>query len=96
MNKFALLLGAALMIAPKIYPQTAVVTDVDRWNVITVKTFCGFEYTFPDDAGDWFEGDICSMIMDDNGTEDDITDDRVMDTRCGGWIDNWEDWFYED
>ncbi|MBO7734032.1 MAG: hypothetical protein J6S67_15825 [Methanobrevibacter sp.] len=94
MNKFAVILGVVGIITSHIYPQTAVVTDVKRNDTITVKTFTGFEYSFSDEDGDWFEGDICAMIMDDNGTEDDITDDIILTERYTGWIDDWENWGY--
>lgn len=95
LKEFALVLGvtvgASTIIAPTYYPTTTVVTEVTAENV-KVKTFSGIEYTMPNDGEDWFEGDLASLIMEENGTPDDITDDTVVIARYSGWIDNWKEW----
>lgn len=95
LKEFALVLGvtvgASTIIAPTYYPTTTVVTEVTAENV-KVKTFSGIEYTMPNEGEDWFEGDLASLIMEENGTSDDITDDTVVVARYSGWIDNWKEW----
>lgn len=95
LKEFALVLGvtvgASATIASTYYPTTTVVTEVNT-ETVKVKTFSGIEYTMPNDGEDWLEGDIASLIMEENGTPNDITDDTVVVARYGGWIDNWEEW----
>ena len=65
------------------YPLTAIVTEINpEIDVVSITDnngsvwqFCGVE--------DWKEGDICSVIMNDNGTET-IFDDTIVTTRYGG------------
>ena len=65
------------------YPLTAIVTEINpEIDVVSITDnngsvwqFCGVE--------DWKEGDICSVIMNDNGTET-IFDDIIVTTRYGG------------
>lgn len=95
LKEFAVALGVAVgastIIAPTYYPTTTVVTEVTAENV-KVKTFSGIEYTMPNEGEDWFEGDLASLIMEENGTSDDITDDTIVVARYSGWIDNWKEW----
>ena len=99
MTKFVVLLGAVCIAAstPQVkdcYAQTTVVTEVDRFNTITCRDFNGNLYHFPDEDGDWIEGDIASLLMYNNGTLE-IADDKIMDARYTGWIDDWENWGYD-
>lgn len=66
-----------------VYPHTGIVSEVNYVNnTVTVRDFNGHEWAFYG-AEDWQSGDICAMIMDDNGTEM-IYDDIIMDVRyCG-------------
>lgn len=95
LKEFALVLGVAVgastTISPTYYPTTTVVTEVNT-ETVKVKTFSGIEYTMPNEEEDWFEGDIASLIMEENGTPNDITDDTVVVARYSGWIDNWKEW----
>lgn len=83
--------GACAMVAPTYYPTTTVVTEVNA-ETVKVKTFSGIEYTMLAEGEDWIEGDIASLIMEENGTPYDITDDNIIVARYSGWIDNWESW----
>ena len=65
------------------YPLTATVTKVDSLNnTVSVTDGSGFVWQFYG-VEDWEEGDICSVIMNDNGTET-IFDDIIVTTRYGG------------
>lgn len=71
--------------APALYPMTTVVIETDDKNdVVTCVDFNGNEWAF-DGVEDWAVGDIASMIMCDNGT-DEIYDDIICDVRYSGWI----------
>lgn len=95
LKEFALALGVAVgastMVAPTYYPTTTVVTEVNA-ETVKVRTFSGIEYTMPNEGEDWIEGDLASLIMEENGTSDDITDDNIITARYSGWIDDWEEW----
>ncbi len=95
LREFALALGvtvgACTMVAPTYYPTTTVVTEVNA-ETVKVKTFSGIEYTMSGDGEDWLEGDLASLIMEENGTPDDITDDNIIVARYSGWIDDWKEW----
>ena len=68
-----------------LYPTTARVTKVDRSaDLVTVETVTGLLFTF-EGCEDWEEGDCCSLLMDDNGT-DSVLDDLVLDAIYSGWI----------
>lgn len=68
------------------YPMSTVVTRVSE-DKITTQDQNGNLWTFYDDGSeDWYEGDICAMIMDNNGTRDYIYDDIIVKTRYSGFI----------
>ena len=70
------------------YPTTMVVVNVDyETDLVTIATFSGMEYQF-EGCEDWFEGDVCSVLMCDNGTEK-IFDDVIVSTRYSGWVESW-------
>lgn len=74
------------------YPLTTVVTDVDHdADIVEVLDFNGNQWLF-EGAEDWFVGDICSMIMDDNDT-DEVFDDEIVCARCDGWLETWAERF---
>lgn len=91
-KEFALALGvtvgACTIVSPTYYPTTTVVTEVNA-KTVKVRTFSGIEYTMPNEGEDWIEGDIASLIMEENGTPDDITDDNIIVARYSGWIEEW-------
>lgn len=61
----------------KEYPLTTIVVELDKANDIVVcEDFNGNLWEFYE-TDDWFVGDICSIIMNDNGT-DDIRDDVII------------------
>lgn len=73
----------------QIYSNTMVIIEVENENV-SLMDFNGFIYEFIDeDQKDWEKGDICSLIMDNNGTTDDITDDIIISVKYSGFVNEW-------
>lgn len=67
-----------------IYPQTAVVTEVSmEENLVEVTTPNGESFVF-EEAEDWEIGDNVNMIMSNNGTFRDSTDDVIISVRYTG------------
>ena len=67
------------------YPKTAIVVDAND-RLVKVEDYGGNDWVFESDAYQWYEGDLVSMIMDDNGTPDNNEDDRIVTVSYGGWI----------
>ncbi len=71
-----------------LYPMTTKVVELDRENdVVTCEDFNGFLWQF-EGCEDWQEGDICSMIMNDNGTPK-IFDDEIVSVKYDGYFEGW-------
>lgn len=63
------------------YPLTGKVTELHLGtNTVVVKDGAGNKWAFRG-IDDWFLEDTVSMIMSDNGTPDNIKDDKVVDVR---------------
>lgn len=70
------------------YAQMTVVVEVDRVNdEVICKDFNGVLWAFCG-CDDWAEGDIATMIMNDNGTPI-IYDDVIVHINYDGWLDGW-------
>ena len=73
---------------PQLYPLTTKVVELDRENDIVIcEDFNGFRWQF-EGCEDWQEGDICSMIMNDNGTPK-IFDDEIVSVKYDGYFEGW-------
>lgn len=80
----AILVFVACITEPaKEYPTCATVVELDRENdEVVVEDFNGNLWAF-EGCEDWAEGDICAMIMNDEGTSE-IYDDTIVQVRyCG-------------
>lgn len=67
----------------KCYPLVAFVTEINtNENLISVTDSSGQIWQFSD-SSNWRNGDVCSMIMNDNGTEN-IFDDEIVVVRNEG------------
>lgn len=67
------------------YAATGIVVETDdTTDTVTVEDFTGNRWCFLG-VEDWMPGDICSMVMNDNGTPD-ITDDIILSARYTGYI----------
>lgn len=69
----------------EIYPTSAIVTEVTD-DFVTITDFEGRMWQFYDDCEDWMAGDICAVIMDNNGTNETVYDDIVLKTRYCGYV----------
>ena len=73
------------------YPTTTIISNVCEVEVETEKKyqliledFNGNKWSYISEDGDCFKGDIMSLIMCDNGTED-IEDDIIIYARYSGY-----------
>ena len=66
------------------YPACGEVVEINRENgKVVVEDFNGNLWAF-EGTEDWMEGDICAMIMSDEGTPETIYDDVIIQARyCG-------------
>ena len=71
-----------------IYPATMQLVSIERreyGDLLTFSTGSGMLFQLSDWAEDWDVGDLASMIMYDNGTPNDITDDAIVSVRYAGY-----------
>lgn len=91
MNTLILLMTLILntaQIKTENYPLTTVITCVDyESDVVIAMDFNGNMWEF-EGCNDWIEGDVCSMIMNNRGT-DVIYDDVIIDMKYCGWVEQW-------
>ena len=67
------------------YPACGEVVEINRENgKVVVEDFNGNLWAF-EGCEDWMEGDICAMIMSDEGTPETIYDDVIIQARYCGW-----------
>lgn len=65
------------------YPLTTIVTEInEEKDLVSVTDSNGYVWQFYG-VEDWEEGDICSIIMDNNGTKE-ILDDTIIKVQYGG------------
>lgn len=65
------------------YPLTTIVTEInEEKDLVSITDNNGFVWQFYG-VEDWKEGDICSVIMSDNGTKN-ILDDTIVKVQYGG------------
>lgn len=90
-----MLTAIALSAMINIYPATMTVTSVSN-NVVTMETSTGYIYEM-EGAEDWMPGDLAALIMSDNGTPDNVTDDEIVSARYAGyWTENGSIYRYEE
>lgn len=83
---FVLICGCAFGNPQKSYAKSTVVIDVNyNDDLVTVQDFFGNTWQFFG-CEDWAEGDICALIMDNNGTSDTIYDDVITNVTYCGWV----------
>lgn len=73
------------------YADCGMVSGITDDHVITVETQTGNQFSFRDNDGDWEVGDLCTMILDNQGTPNDVRDDVITSTRYSGWVSP-EEW----
>ena len=94
MRRFLLAALTVMLLAAhakgEVYPLTALVGNLAyETDTVEVFDFNGNVWYF-EGIEDWNVGDVCSMIMDDNGT-DEVFDDIIICARYCGWLEGW--WF---
>lgn len=68
------------------YAKSTIVININYDDdLVTVQDFSGNTWQFFG-CEDWAEGDICALIMDNNGTSDTIYDDFITNTNYCGWV----------
>ena len=70
-----------------LYAMTTVVTDYQD-GILYCEDFNGMVWTIECEQEDWMVGDICAMVMDNNGT-DVIYDDIIVTYKYDGFVSNW-------
>ena len=78
----ALAAAAALIAAGAFHPATMEITNISG-DVVTMETATGHVYQM-DGAEDYETGDLVSVLMYNNGTEE-ITDDIILAARFSGF-----------
>lgn len=69
----------------KEYPQTMLVAHINEYiDSVTIETATGFQYSFWG-IEDYEVGDVVAVTMNDNATENDITDDKIVEVRFSGY-----------
>lgn len=73
-----------VMLDSRYYPQAGWVSELNKSeDIVTVTWFNGNQFQFYG-VEDWEQGDICAMIMDTNGTPNNMRDDSIVAVRyCG-------------
>lgn len=67
------------------YAKTCMVTEINpETDIVTTEDYNGNTWEFYG-TEDWLPGDICSMVMDDKGTEN-IYDDEIVNVRYSGYF----------
>jgi len=69
----------------QVYPLTAQIVELDRANdIVTCEDGAGLLWQF-EGCEDWEEGDIASLLMNDNATPDNVFDDIIEMVRYAGF-----------
>lgn len=78
----------ASSVKSSVYPLTTKVVMVDySTDVVWCKDYNGNVWEFYG-CEDWAIGDVASLLMNDNGTEN-ISDDEIMSARYQGTFEGW-------
>lgn len=66
-----------------LYPRAVMVDEIKlESDTVVFKDGAGFTWEF-EGVEDWAEGDVAAMLMDDNGTPENILDDYVINIWYG-------------
>ena len=80
--------GALCQSNETLYPLTTRVVEVDEEaDLVTCEDFNGNLWEF-EGCEDWQDGDICSLLMNDKGTEE-IFDDEIILMHYDGTFEGW-------
>lgn len=85
------MITVGICISNNLHSRVAIITKIDEEsNLVTATCGNGNVFSFYDTNEDWMLGDLCSLIMYDNGTEV-VSDDKVISARYGGFIELFEE-----
>ena len=85
-----IMIGIVIMVKNNIYPETAMITNIDAENnLITVTCGNGNMFSFYSESEDWICGDLCSLIMYNNRTVI-VDDDKVIKSKYSGYLELFE------
>lgn len=80
-----MMVGTCALASAEYYADTFVVVEVDYdTDTVWLMDFSGHMYSF-EGCEDWMVADLCSVLMDNNGT-DLILDDVILSCRYSGWV----------
>lgn len=87
----AVIIVGGIVVTNNFHSRVAMVTEIDNENnIITVTCGNGNMFSFYNVCEDWMCGDLCSLIMYDNGTEI-VYDDMIVSARYGGYLELFEE-----
>lgn len=87
----AIIITMSVVVTNNFHSRVAMITEIDEENnLITTTCGNGNMFAFYSATEDWAVGDLCSLIMFDNGTEI-VYDDIVVSARYGGFIELFEE-----
>lgn len=76
--------GSTIPVSENYYALATIVSYVDEYaDEVVCMDSNGNEWVFQG-VSDWYSGDICSMMMYNNGTPNNIYDDEIVSCRYGG------------
>lgn len=83
--------SAAAVASSHIYPETAMITQVDELGgTLTARTASGIVFRISAEAEDWMPGDLCSLIMYDRFTPL-VTDDTAVCIQYSGRLSHFSE-----
>ena len=78
-----------MAIKEKYYATVGVVTETSANHSVAVKDYNNNIWIFKSSNKDWTEKDVCAMIMDNNGTLENIEDDKIVSATYCGYLPIW-------
>ena len=78
-----------MAIKEKYYATVGVVTEISANHSVAVKDYNNNIWIFKSSNKDWTEKDVCAMIMDNNGTLENIEDDKIVSATYCGYLPIW-------
>lgn len=82
----SIIMAMGLIAQGLLYPETMIVTEIDETqDLVTLECANGNQFQFYG-VEDYFEGDLVSLIMYNNGTAE-VYDDMILSARYAGTVD---------
>lgn len=77
-----------IVIKENYYATVGIVTETSANHSVAVKDYNNNIWIFKS-SEDWIKKDVCAMIMDNNGTLENIEDDKVISATYCGYLPIW-------